>query len=269
MKTYSQKEVDDIFPLQPDLALWTVIIPAAGSGSRLGYNKPKILYPIVGKTILDRLIDLLDPFCQHFIYVLSPQGENIVRPFITSRLPGRFEVVIQAEPGGMADAIWQAVPKVTTPYTLIIWGDQVAISPETLRAVMQIQQFSTNAKLTLPLVRRENPYVHYVVDDQQQFMRVLEKREGAQMPSLGNSDCGLFAFATKKLQEVFRDEIAKGITLSAVTKEWNFLPMLPQFETGTASVNAFTLTVSTETVGVNDTADAAVLEAYFKQREKA
>ncbi len=262
MKILTQAAVDKQFAQEPTPASWTAVIPAAGKGTRLGYDKPKILYPIAGRPILDWLIDLLEPRCTKLIFSLSPQGVDHVLPHLEQRLPGRFDVAV-LDSRGMADSIFAAVTKVTTPNTLIIWGDQVAIRPTTLRHVMQIEQFTPGAKLTLPLVQRESPYVHYASNEAGQFTHVQEKREGAAMPEVGESDCGLFACDTARLKEIFDQEIKKGITLSPATKEWNFLPMLPQFETGDQSVTGLRLTSLEETIGVNDKNDAAILEEYL------
>lgn len=265
MKIVLLKAIENEFKHEPDAFLWTAIVPAAGRGSRLGYSKPKILYPIAGRPMLDWLIDLLEPYCAKVFFVLSPSGFESVSPLLGKRLPGKFAVAIQDEPRGMADAIWQAVPKLSTSYTLIIWGDQVAIRPATLRNIMKLQQYSPGTKFTMPIVRRENSYVHYATDLSGRFTHVLEKREGALMPPVGESDCGLFAFETSRLQQVFQLEREKGIAYSQALKEWNFLPMLPQFETGDESVKAMRLESLEETVGINDVNDAALLENYFRQ----
>ena len=36
---------------------WTAIVPAAGRGSRLGFDQPKILFPVAGRPILDWLLE--------------------------------------------------------------------------------------------------------------------------------------------------------------------------------------------------------------------
>lgn len=262
MKTYTQEEIDQLFPGQIDPALWTVIIPAAGKGTRLGYTKPKILYPIAGRTILDRMIDLLLPHFSQFVLVLSPAGAPDVIPELEKRIKGRFQTVT-LQSRGMADSIYQALHKVTTPYVLVIWGDQVAISEQTITAVQKILQFTSGAKMAFPMVEREQPYVHYESDQEGNFTHVLERREGAVMPPQGRSDCGVFAFETRRLREVYDDEVRQGIMLSRGTKEWNFLPILPAFEVGGASVNAYQLDTVEETIGVNDVNDALILEKYF------
>jgi len=263
MRFFTPKVANEVFNDESTPELWTVIIPAAGRGSRLGYSKPKILYPIAGRTILDRLIDLLQSYCREFNFVLSPNGTEDVSLLVSKRLKNRSRVVFQQEPLGMADAIYRAVPYLATPHTLIIWGDQVAIRSETIRTLLKIHQYSPEAKLSLPIVRRKNPYVHYETDSSGRFVRVLERREGAIMPELGNSDCGLFALNTKDLQRIFQQEIGRNIKYGQGTKEWNFLPMLSQLERGGSSVNALKLLSLEETVGVNDINDVALLEKYF------
>ena len=44
--------------LNIDPSLWTCIIPAAGKGTRLGYEFPKILYPVLRHPSLQQLINL-------------------------------------------------------------------------------------------------------------------------------------------------------------------------------------------------------------------
>ncbi len=50
-------------PRPVDPACWTAVIPAAGRGTRLGFSRPKILYPLGGRAILDWLLDFLVPNC--------------------------------------------------------------------------------------------------------------------------------------------------------------------------------------------------------------
>ncbi len=265
MHIYSREEVEEQCPQEPRSDLWTVIIPAAGKGTRLGYSKPKILYPILGKPILYHLIDLLEKQVSEFVFALSPAGAPIVLPELQKRIPGKFETAV-LESRGMADSIYRALEHVSTPHVLIIWGDQAAISRETITTVQKLHQSRPQVKLTLPLVQRENPYTHYATNAAGNFTAVLEKREGKTMPEMGESDCGVFACDTKRLREIFTREIEKGITLSEATKEWNFLPLLPQFESGEGSVNGYRLDAIEETIGVNDAKDAAALEDYLKRR---
>ena len=60
MSLKSIKNIYNVNDLKIDNKLnfddWTILIPAAGKGSRLNFNLPKLLYPIGNKLIIDILI---------------------------------------------------------------------------------------------------------------------------------------------------------------------------------------------------------------------
>ena len=75
-------------PRPVDPACWTAVIPAAGRGTRLEFSRPKILYPLGGRPILDWLLDFLVPNCASLVFVLSPEGAGEVTAALEQRIPG-------------------------------------------------------------------------------------------------------------------------------------------------------------------------------------
>ena len=247
-----------------DPSLWTAIIPAAGRGTRLGFDQPKILFPIAGKTILEWLIDLLQPLCGRFVLVLSPTGRDAVAQMIPKNLP--CEITVQHEPRGMADAIrcalWGRSP--TCPVsneekTLIIWGDQVALRRDSLEFAMRIHQGPTHPDATIPTLWRDNPYIHFERDNANRVIRVLQAREGDSLPQLGESDSGVFLFETRALRETLPRLLTSPDCIGRKTHELNFLPILPMLD------NLITVPIMTEaeSVGVNSAADADYLARHL------
>src|SRR5204863_38900 len=49
-----------------------LVIPAAGTGSRLRSTFPKVLVPIAGRPMIDWLVDLYAPWVERFIIIASP-----------------------------------------------------------------------------------------------------------------------------------------------------------------------------------------------------
>src|SRR6478672_3007497 len=88
----------DFAAVRVDPAQWTAVIPAAGRGSRLGFHRSKILYPVAGRPILDWLLDILLPNCRTLVLVLSPDAADDVAAELEARIPGRFQIVIQETP---------------------------------------------------------------------------------------------------------------------------------------------------------------------------
>src|SRR5689334_3659559 len=100
---------------------WTAVIPAAGRGSRLGFHRPKILFPVAGRPIVDWLLDFLLPNCCELVFVLSPDGVADVDSELAGRIPGRYKTVVQETPTGMGDAVGLALPQVRTPHVAVVW----------------------------------------------------------------------------------------------------------------------------------------------------
>ena len=63
------ESIDNVKDGEIDVENWTAIIPAAGIGSRLGYSKPKILYPVLGKSILEWIISSTKGVCENYIFI--------------------------------------------------------------------------------------------------------------------------------------------------------------------------------------------------------
>lgn len=254
-------------PKKVDPSQWTALIPAAGKGSRLGFSRPKILYPLAGKTILEWLTQGLSPFCENFVLVLSPDGKKEVLSDLEAMAPQRsFTHAIQPAPLGMGDAVFHGLDKVQTPYVLVIWGDQVAIKEKTLEHCLYAHSARRNALLTLPTFMRKAPYIHFERRSDQSLSGVLQKREGDQMPAVGESDSGLFLFQTKALKEILSAQLKGTALKGAATQETNFLPLFPFFEKEDDSVLSLQIIDEEETIGVNTPEEAVLLSRVLAKR---
>jgi bifunctional UDP-N-acetylglucosamine pyrophosphorylase/glucosamine-1-phosphate N-acetyltransferase len=240
-------------------SLWTALIPAAGRGTRLGFDQPKILFPIAGKTILEWLVDVLRPLCSQFVLVLSPSGREPVEQEALKLLPGRYQLAVQPEPRGMADAIGCGLDSVETPNTMIVWGDQVALRPESLEFAIRVHQGPARPSATCPTLLRDRPYIDFERDASERVTRVLQAREGDSLPSRGESDSGVFLFRTDVLRDMLPRLFASESCIGNKTRELNFLPIFPMIE-GLITVPIMT---EAESVGVNSAADAEYLARHL------
>jgi bifunctional N-acetylglucosamine-1-phosphate-uridyltransferase/glucosamine-1-phosphate-acetyltransferase GlmU-like protein len=243
-------------------ALWTALIPAAGRGSRLGFDQPKILFPVAGATILEWLVDLLQPLCERFVFVLSPSGAAPVEAAVSRLLPGRYAIARQPEPRGMADAIRCGLPQVETTHTLIVWGDQVALRPGSLEFLMRLQQGVAQPAAVCPTLWRDRPYIHFEREESGRLVRILQAREGDQMPERGESDSGVFLFRTETLRQDLPRLLASDECIGRQTRELNFLPIFPMLD----KLITAPIMTEAESVGVNSPADAAYLEQQLPAR---
>jgi HAD superfamily hydrolase (TIGR01509 family) len=248
-----------------ELSRWTAVVPAAGRGSRLGFHRAKILYPVAGRLILDWLLDFLEPNFGRMIFVLSPEGVADVTTELNQRIPRRFDVVVQPTPTGMADAVELALPVVRTPHLAVVWGDQVALRRASVQACLRLHEGPLHPDLTFPTVLRSDPYIHFDRDAAGRISGLRQAREGDAMPDHGESDAGLFCFNTVRLAQLLERARASGRASSGRTGEFNLLPLIPL-----AAREGLVLTPRImrleETMGINSAQDAQAVSPFLSKR---
>ena len=249
-----------------DPARWTAVIPAAGRGSRLGFDKPKILYPVGGRPILEWLLDFLAPNCSRIVFVLSPGGREHVEAELDRLIPGRFETVIQEVPLGMGDAVQIGLDAVHTTQVALVWGDQVALRRKSVEACLKLHEGPLLPVLTCPTVIRTNPYIHFERDAGGRISRLLQARENDAMPATGESDTGFFCFQTDVLRQLLKESRANAAEKGSATGEFNLLPVIPLAALrGLTVVTPHVMSLE-ETVGINSAADALAVECCMGSR---
>jgi len=245
------------------------VIPAAGRGSRLGEDVPKLLVPVVdGLTIWDLLQRKLEPYVDHIHLVVSPSGLPLVQEALSkSGLQDEsVSVSVQTEPRGMGDAIFGAFSDWGKAENVIImWGDQLHVSPHTIQACRNAHLAGSGPRCTLPLVVAKNPYVEYVLSSEGQLTAILQSREGDVCNPTGFSDVGTFLLSTKGLEELWLEYLASALS-GTLTKEINFLPFLVYLAEQGWAFNRIPVEDPEENRGINTQEDLAFFRKLYQSR---
>ncbi|MBV9080814.1 MAG: NTP transferase domain-containing protein [Elusimicrobia bacterium] len=243
---------------------WTALIPAAGRGSRLGAEGPKILFPVLGRPMLDWIVDLVRPFCERIVIVVSAEGRKEIQKRLKELVGGRGETALQPEPIGMADAVARGLENVRTPHTLVLWGDQVTPTVGTLARCLRLHMES-GARLTLPTIVRADPYIHFERFPDGRLKSVYQRREADRPLAEGENDCGLFLFQTEALRGLLAEERPEAT--GAKTREKNLLALFPYLDRSEGDVVSVRISDATETLGVNTPDDLRAVEAVLRGRK--
>ena len=240
-----------------------MIIPAAGRGMRLASDVPKVLFPVLGRPMLDYLIDRYTPHVGCFVVVVHLSFHAEVERHCAGRSMD-VKFAFQEQPTAMLDAILMPLDRVRAcePWRIwISWCDQIAVGPETV-AELAVQANEGDPALVLPTVRRSDPYIHIVREGAGRIVQILHRREGAEMPAIGESDIGLFNLSNRAYCELL-PEFARLVGRGSLTAERNFLPFIPWLQQH-AEIRVSPAHDEIESVGVNDAADLRRVESYFR-----
>jgi bifunctional UDP-N-acetylglucosamine pyrophosphorylase/glucosamine-1-phosphate N-acetyltransferase len=248
----------------------TLIIPAAGAGTRLQSPTPKVLSRVNGKPMIDHLFDRYRDVVRRFVLVLHPSFDSAVRDHVNRSAPNlAVDYAIQESPTGMLDAILIAEDVVSghaPDRVWITWCDQIGAHPRTIAMLARMSDEHPNAHAILPTARQTRPYIHVERDAGGQIVGILQRREGDAMPAIGESDMGLFSLSAEGYFSCL-PEFGKDAAASPGTRERNFLPFIPWLVRHGHSVRTFPSTNEIEAIGVNSPDDRRRLEEYLRELE--
>jgi bifunctional UDP-N-acetylglucosamine pyrophosphorylase / glucosamine-1-phosphate N-acetyltransferase len=243
-----------------------LVLPAAGTGSRLGSALPKVLHPVAGRPMLAHLARLHGPWIDRWHVVVRPADRDAVHSACAA-LGLDATIHEQPQPIGMLDAVLrplEAIRRESPASVWITWCDQVGVRPETL-ARLAAASAGEGATVTLPTCRKTQPYIHLDRDAAGSVRNVRHRREGDAMPDEGEADAGLFALSVSAYLDELPRYAAAPDAAGATTGERNFLPFLPWIAR-VGRVDTFPCLDVEETIGVNTPADLAAIESYLARR---
>jgi len=212
----------------------SIVILAAGNGSRMKSNLPKVLHPLGGVPMLERIIltaQELDPKSIHVVY--GSGGENVIKAMEHLSV----DWVYQDKQLGTGHAVAQVMPSLNSKdQVLVLFGDVPLITADTLRLL--INETPTNG-LGLIISELDDPtgFGRIIRNDNDNIIGIVEQKDANE-------------------QELEIKEINTGIMTGSVK---HFQDWLPQLKDSNAQ-NEYYLT---------DVVSLAVKEGFYVGAVKA
>lgn len=186
----------------------SVVILAAGKGTRMKSSRAKVLHKIAGKALLQHVIDSAEQLAPRQIAVVyGHDGESVKSEISTNQPSSEPCWVEQAEQKGTGHAVAQALPFIKDEEkVLILYGDVPLISTTSLQSLVSLCPQSGVSLLTVE------------VDDPTGYGRIIRDYEGQVVGIIEHKDADREQLAIR--------EINTGIMCvdGALLKKW--LPKL-------------------------------------------
>ncbi len=162
------------------MAALNIVILAAGRGTRMHSDLPKVLHLLAGKSLLGHVLAAADSLNPNIICaVYGHGGETLPQAFSSRTARPELAWAKQEPQQGTGHAVQQAIPHLdAAATTLILYGDVPLIRAETLAAMRLIADEGALALLT---VRLANPggYGRIVRDAAGQVSHIVEHKDAA------------------------------------------------------------------------------------------
>ncbi|MFQ5936371.1 MAG: bifunctional UDP-N-acetylglucosamine diphosphorylase/glucosamine-1-phosphate N-acetyltransferase GlmU [Acidiferrobacterales bacterium] len=237
-----------------------VIILAAGQGTRMHSDLPKVMHEIGGKPLLAHVLDAVKPLKSSAVHIVYGHGGERVRERVTD---DGLHWVLQAEQHGTGHAVSQALPAVANDaVVLVLYGDVPLIQPTTLGALIAAAGVEKLALLTAVL---DDPtsYGRIIRDNNNRVLKVVEQKDAsAEELTVREINTGLLAAPANGLGRW----LAKVGNRNA-QGEYYLTDVIAMAADEGVDIATCQAPSTWEIMGINSKAELALLERRFQARQ--
>lgn len=234
-----------------------VVILAAGQGSRMKSNLPKVLHKVGGKPMVQHVIDTASQLNGVNTHVVIGHGADKLRDELAGQV---VNFALQAEQKGTGHAVAQAMPSVAEDsVVLVLYGDVPLTKAETMQQMVEIAATGDLALLTVNL-KDPTGYGRIVRNEQDSVVAIVEHKDATpEQHKISEVNTGILAVKSSYLNDwlpQLSSENAQGeyyltdIIAMAAEQELTISTIQPEAEE--------------EVQGVNNRVQLAELERWYQ-----
>ncbi len=233
----------------------SIIILAAGAGSRLKSTLPKVLHEVGGKPLLQHVLDAAK--------ALEPDTLCVVVGFGASAIRARFEEeaitwVTQPELKGTGDAVLQALPFIQDERVMVLYGDVPLVLPSTLASLAAISQ---GVGLLTAHVEDPTGYGRIVRHAGGSIVGIVEEKDASPAQKrIDEVNSGMMVLPVRQLKTWL-----SRLTNKNASGEYYLTDIIAMAVSEKITMTAIHPSVEEEIYGVNTRAQLSTLENFYQE----
>lgn len=177
------------------------VVLAAGKGTRMKSDLPKVLHPLAGRPLLDHVLDTVAAVdIDHTVVVVGHKADLVKETCQRSGL----DYALQEPQLGTGHAVQVAVPQLRKGgYCVVLAGDVPLLTSATLRSLVQGTVASEAAAVILTCVVDDaGAYGRIIKDDQGRVQKIVEARDASpEELKVGEYNTGILCYRTDLMLE--------------------------------------------------------------------
>lgn len=174
----------------------SIVILAAGKGTRMNSQLPKVLQPLAGKPILQYVLDTTHSLQPNNISIVAGHKSEMLRELIKDK---NISWRIQDTQLGTGHAVIQAIPDLNSDKTLILYGDVPLIKKADLQSL--IKKSDTGLAVMTHIKNDVNGYGRILREDNKIQGIIEDKDCNKEQKKIKEINTGILAADTKYLKQ--------------------------------------------------------------------
>ena len=237
----------------------SIVILAAGQGTRMKSARPKVLHQLAGKPLLQHVVDSSRALEPQQIIVVVGHGADLVQNAMQDQ--GLY-FVDQHEQLGTGHALQQCLDHINPGNTvLVLYGDVPLIRAETMASM--IEQTS-DAAVCLLSFEPQNPFGYgRIIRKQQAVQAIVEQKDATpEQQAIGECHSGLMLIRGDRLQR-----LVTTLENNNAQQEYYLTDVVGIAVAAGDTVAAVVCADPDEVIGVNNQRQLAAVEALYRARQ--
>ncbi len=185
---------------------FSAVILAAGKGTRMKSDLPKVAHTVAGRPILQHVIDAIRGAGSSDIVLVLGFGREIIMETLPKTYP--LKVAIQEQQLGTGHALMQAENQLSPEGTILVTnGDTPLLRSETLAELLKFH-WASGAEATVMTAILDNPqgYGRVIRTRGGFFDRIVEEKDASsEEKQIREVNSGTYCFQTKSVFQALRD----------------------------------------------------------------
>ena len=232
------------------------IILAAGKGTRMKSEKPKVLHEIFNKTLLGYVIDAVNntKLADENFIIVGHQAEQ-VEEFVKSNY-SNAKTILQSPQLGTGHAVSMVLPYLNNYYgnIIILCGDTPLITSETLKEFVEFHK-NNNSDITVMSAIFDSPFGYGRIirkSDNTVDSIVEEKDASPEQKSIKEINAGIYCIKWEKVKNAFTE-----LQTNNAQGEYYLTDIIKWGNNNGLKVDAYTLKDNEEIYGINSKSNLA------------
>ena len=241
------------------------IILAAGEGTRMKSNIPKVLHKVCGKPILEYVIDASKDANVQKSYVIVGHGaEEVKEKFKDHDIIFKTQHIGKSYPYGTGYAVMQAIDCIEdNSNVIILYGDTPLITDKTIKKLLEYHKKNNNNGTVLTAFLDDpTGYGRIVRDEKGQILKIVEDKDATEEEKkLKEINSGIYCFNGKDLKYALNK-----IDNNNAQGEYYITDVITILKEKGNKIGAYIIDDSREIHGVNSKIQLAFCEKIMRER---
>ena len=239
------------------------VILAAGKGTRMKSNLPKVLHEILGKALVGYVLDSVKHITNENFVIVGHHAEEVEK-YVISHYENA-KTVLQSPQLGTGHAVSMVCPMLEnySGQVLILCGDTPLITEDTLKKFVEYHK-ENKSDITVMSAIFENPtnYGRIIRDADNSLKCIVEEKDATlEQKTIKEVNAGIYCINWAKVKSAFSQ-----LTSNNAQGEYYLTDIIEWGKKNGLSVNAYIMENNIETFGINSRVQLAEALKLLQKR---